>query len=122
MSRKGGEMIRDTAELQAWTVAPAGQIDPAGVMEGYRRLAFEVLQQAVRDAHSRGETARAARAWLARDGLQWFEMAGIGVQPGQFRAWLAALPTMKAPPLWRTSVISLFCEVIKSYGYDSEPN
>jgi hypothetical protein len=110
--------IRVNGGLQrGWTVAPAGQVDPAAVLAGYRRLAIEALAQAARDAKGRGERARAARCWLARDGLTWFEMTEVGVQPGAFTAWLESLPPLRPAPAWRGALIGLLHWEIKAYGY-----
>lgn len=91
--------------------------DPEPMTAAYKQLALEALRVAIEDAKGTGERARAARVWLARDALTWFELAGVGVQPGKFRAWLAGLPQLASPPAWRGTLISLLFWECKAYGY-----
>jgi hypothetical protein len=65
-------------EIQAWQ------------REGYQALGLAMLRQAILDSRYPGETGEEARAWLAGEGLAWCELLGIGVQPGRWRAWVAA--------------------------------
>ena len=111
------EMTVNGGLQRGWTVAVAAVVDEGAKLGGYKRLALEVLQQAVREAKGRGERARAARVWLARDGLTWFEMTEVGVQPGAFTAWLESLPPLRPAPAWRGALIGLLHWEIKAYGY-----
>ena len=95
----------------------AAAVDPDKLRDGYKRLALAALQLAVEDAKGTGERARAARAWLARDALAWFELVELGVQPAAFAAWLQGLPPLAKPPAWRGTLVSLLFWELKAYGY-----
>lgn len=84
--------------------------------EGYKQLALAALRLAVEDAKGTGQAARSARAWLACDGLYWFELAGVGVQPAAFRAWLRELPPLAKPPAWRAVLVDLLLWEVMAYG------
>ena len=57
---------------------------------GYRNLAAAVIARAIQDA-KRGDLE--AQEFLEEDGLFWFTMAGLHVQPAKYkkrvRAWIA---------------------------------
>jgi hypothetical protein len=66
--------------------------------QSYRRLALEVVYQAVNDvkiSHIRSEREDALD-FLHEDGPEWLSMAGYGVQPGLWVALLTKLDEIHA--------------------------
>jgi hypothetical protein len=76
--------------LAPWPVLWAGKADTnqEGITYGYKALTLAIFHQALLDARQPGALGEDARQWLADSGLEWLSLAGVGVQPGKYRAWL----------------------------------